>query len=125
MAVGAAIGAGEVAGRQANTIEVPIRTVGGRLVVPVDTATGAKLDFVLGLGATYLTRAGAERIGESRDGLKLGGLRVALGAAQVVPNDLAVLDGGPAAAGIAGIIGAETFNTYDVLIDGTEREAPA
>lgn len=98
-------------------IEIPLRTVAGRFLVPVQLASGAQMDFVLGLGATFLTRSGAARIGEDRRGLTLGGLPVALGTAQVVPDDLAALDGGPAPEGIGGIVGSETFNTFDVLVD--------
>lgn len=112
-----ALAAGAPAGQQAERIEIPVRMVDGRLVVPIQMRSGVRLDFVLGLGATFLTRTGAERIGDVRDGLTLGGLPVRLGAAQVVADDLAVLDGGPAPTGIAGIVGAETFNAYDVLID--------
>lgn len=103
------------AGQQA--IEIPLKTVGGRLVVEVETRSRERIGFVLGLGSTFLTRSGAKRIGDSREGLTLGGLPVKLGAAQIVPDDLAVLDGGPAPDGIGGIVGSETFNAYDVLID--------
>lgn len=111
------LAAGVLAGQQANTIEIPLKTVGGRLVVPVETPSRERIDFILGLGSTFLTQSGANRIGASRDGLTLGGLPVQIGAAQAIPDDLVVLDGGPAPAGIGGIVGSETFNAYDVLID--------
>lgn len=103
--------------QQMGSIEVPLRTVDGRLVVQVKTSSGAPIDFVLGLGQTFLTRSGAARIGGAREGLTLGGLPVVLGTAQIVPDDLAEIDGGPAPAGIGGIVGAETFNAFDLLID--------
>jgi hypothetical protein len=103
---------GQVAGGMAT--EVPLRVHDGRLYVPVRTAAGAELDFVLstGTGVTVLSETTARKLGEGA-ALTLGGQSVPLDGSQTLP-DASLVTAGKA---FAGMIGANTLNRFDLLID--------
>jgi hypothetical protein len=82
----------------------------GRLVVSVEGPDGTSYDFGLALGMTFLTESGAAQIGAGKAELTLGGVPVYTEQAQTVPDDYF---GG----GLAGLVGGETLNDFDVLID--------
>jgi hypothetical protein len=92
-------------------IEVPLRVDGGRLVVTAQDDTGARYDFVVGLGPMLLTTSGAERIGDLSGRLTLGGAPIDTEQVQTVP------DGYLAGTTAVGVIGGETLNGFDLLID--------
>ena len=94
-------------------VEIPLLVVSGRLMVTVDGPHGTRHDFVLGLGPTLLTRTGAARIGAAKSRLAVGGVPVSLESAVTVAD--AELAGGGVVA--AGVLGGETLNRFDALID--------
>jgi hypothetical protein len=93
---------------------VPLHVHAGRLYVPVRTADGAVLDFVLSTGTsvTVLTESAARKLGEGAE-LTLGGHAVPLDGSQTIP------DGSLTTAGkvFDGMIGSNTLNRFDLLID--------
>lgn len=94
-------------------VEVALRTHGGRLIVPVRSANGEDLEFIVSTGstATVLTESAAKRVGDA--GLTLGGLTVPMDGSQTVP------DGSLTTAGTRfdGMIGGNMLSAYDVLFD--------
>lgn len=102
----------ESASNEAPTpIEIPLRVEGGRLMVTAEDVADGRYDFVLGLGMAILTESGAARIGDRRGALTLGGMPVRLDGAAEVPDDHL---GGTDA---VGVLGGETLNRFDILID--------
>jgi hypothetical protein len=99
--------------QEAGVVEIPLRLQDGRLVVAVRAADGSELDFIVSTGTavTVLSATGAARIGEG--GLTLGGMPVPLEGREVVPDDGL----GSGAAVYGGMIGSNTLNRYDVLVD--------
>ncbi|GMV06262.1 MAG: hypothetical protein AMXMBFR53_25380 [Gemmatimonadota bacterium] len=98
----------------AGPVEVPLRTHGGRLIVPVKAADGAQLDFILttGSGVTVLSESAARRLGEGA-ALTLGGLPVPMDGAQTVPDASLRTSGRD----FAGMIGPNMLNAFDILVD--------
>lgn len=101
-------------GRPSGPVEVPLRAHGGRIIVPVNTADGGKLDFILttGSGVTVLTESTARRLGPGA-ALTLGGLPVPMDGAQTVP-DASLRTAGR---DLAGMIGPNMLNAFDILVD--------
>ena len=104
-----------VAAGQAATgpVEIPLELRDGRLLVPVFTADGTELTFALSTGAavTLFSEAGAARVADAS--LTLGGLSLATDDARTISDDRLLLDGRP----LDGMIGSNTLNQYDMLID--------
>lgn len=100
--------------RPDDAVEVPLRVRGGRLHVPVRGPDGPELDFVLSTGTavTVLSESLATRVGLDAD-LELGGVPVDMLHARALP------DGDLAAGGDAfdGMIGPNTLNDFDALVD--------
>lgn len=112
----ALVAAGPVAGQTtgSGSIVIPLRSQGGRLVVPVRTAAGTELTFVLSTGnsVTVLSESGARRAG--KDGqLTLAGLPVPMTHSETIPDASLTLDGKV----LDGMIGANTLNRFDMLVD--------
>lgn len=102
-------------GAQAHgAVEVDLRVEAGRLVVPVETGDGSVLDFVVGNGSgvTVLTESTARGLGPD-PALTLGGIPVAMDGMATVPDERLPGEGRP----LAGIIGANTLNAFDMLAD--------
>jgi len=95
-------------------IEVPLRVLGGRLLVPVDAGVGHPVDFVIatGSGTTVLTETAAQHLGDAAK-LTLGGLPVPMEGFVTIPDDRLAVEG----ALIGGMIGANMLSQYDVLVD--------
>jgi len=104
-------GAGADAGHE--TIEVPVSVHAGRLYVPVRTAAGRTLDFLLGTASsvTVLSESGAR----AADGgaLAMGGVAVPMSGSQTLADADLTVDGKV----FDGMIGSNTLNRFDVLID--------
>jgi hypothetical protein len=100
--------------QSAAVIEVPLRVEGGRMIVTAQDASGADYDFVLGLGMALLTESGAASVGSAMTPLTIGGVPVDTEMSQVVPDSY--LSDSDA----AGVLGGETLNDYDILIDVPE-----
>ena len=94
-------------------IEIPLRMEEGRLMVTAQGPDGATHEFVVGLGMTFITETGASRLGSALSDLTLQGVPVQTDGAQTVP-DAYLTTNGPVP---TGVIGGETFNSYDLLID--------
>lgn len=94
-------------------IEVPLRVEGGRLIVSV-TGGGEDLDFILstGQGVTLLSESLAARLGQEPE-LTMGSVKVATDQVVEISDAQLSLDGSI----FDGIVGANTLNQYDVLID--------
>ena len=108
---------GSPVGAQSSTpaqIEVPLRVEGGRLVVPVTTADGETLDFLLTTGnpMTILTESTAARLGENPQ-LMLGEASVDTEDAYAIADASLVIDGTQ----FHGMVAASTLSRYDVLFD--------
>lgn len=97
-----------------STVEVPLRVLGGRLLVPVDAGVGHAVDFVLGTGSavTVLTETAAQHLGDAPQ-LTMAGLPVPMEDFDTVPDDQLAIDG----AMIGGMISANMLNRFDVLVD--------
>lgn len=97
----------------AKTVEVPLRVQSGRPVVSVK-AGGEDHDFVLstGSGSTVLSASLAERLGEAPE-LWLGDVPVEMTGAATLTDEQLTFDG----VRVAGMIGANTLNQFDVLVD--------
>lgn len=100
--------------RPAGPVEVPLRTHGGRFIVPVKAADGAELDFILSTGSavTVLSQSTARRLGEGA-ALTLGGLPVPMDGAQTLP-DASLRTAGR---DFAGMIAPNMLNAFDILVD--------
>lgn len=117
-------------------VEIPLRLVGGWLVVPGVTGRGDTLDLILDTGAAQggITRALATRLGlEAADNVAaygasgtarmdlvdlppifVGGIDVGSRRALVIADSVLVTEAGEP---IAGIIGAPFLRRFDALID--------
>ena len=95
-------------------VEVPLRVVAGRLVVPVLTADGTELDFAisLGNGQTVVTESTAALLGSAVD-LTLGGLPVPTDALARVPDASLTEEG----ISLDGMISPNFLNRFDILVD--------
>jgi hypothetical protein len=96
------------------TIVVPLEVHGGRLVVPARTADGTELAFVVstGSGVTVLSESTAALLGAQPE-LSLGGTPVAMEGRRTLPDEGLVTEG----RAMAGMIGSNTLNRFDVLVD--------
>ena len=94
------------------TVEIPLRVYGGRMIVPVEASDGTQLEFIASTFRTFFSETGAKRAG-ARAGLTLGGIPVSTDEAQTVP-DAELTFGGKV---YDGVVGAETLNQFDVLFD--------
>lgn len=95
-------------------VEVPLRLEGGRLLVPVKSADGETMDFMVtnGQGLTLLAESLVERLGSTPE-LTLGGIPVPTEGSVVVEDHRFREDG----VSFQGIVGANTLNQFDVLFD--------
>lgn len=94
--------------------EVSMRVHGGRMLVPVETASGETMEFILSTAntVTVLGESARAHIAEGEE-VTMGGVRVEMAGAVYVPDAQLVVDGTPA----AGIIGSNTLNRFDILLD--------
>jgi len=109
------LAAAPVMAQQAGTaVEVPLRVMDGKLLVPVDVGIGHPVDFIIssGSGVTVLTEMAVEHLGEDPL-LMMGGLTVPVDDIATVPDEQIAIEG----ATVAGMIGANMLNQYDVLFD--------
>jgi hypothetical protein len=98
----------------AGLVEVPLRVEAGRLMVPVHAADGTEYHFMLSTGTppTILSASTAAALGDSPE-LTLGGLAVDFTGSQTISDeDLAMEE-----FTFHGMIGPQTLNRYDILID--------
>lgn len=102
----------------ADWFEVPLRVENGRLLVPVEIAPGIETDFIVSTAntVTVLSQAFIDNHGIEGD-LYLGDIALNLDGYAVVPHDQ--LNSGSST--IVGIIGANTLNEFDMLIDAPGR----
>lgn len=101
-------------------MEVPLRVEDDRLIVPVDIGNGVEVDFVLSTGnaVTVLSQAFVDNHGVDGD-FWLGDVEVDMDNYATVPHaDLNPDDGM-----VVGIIGANTLNEFDLLIDAPNQRA--
>jgi len=95
-------------------VEVPLRVEQGRLLVPVEAPDGTVFEFILSTGTppTVLSASTAARLGDET-GLTIGGLPLATDDIVTVPDEQLTVDGMV----FAGMVGPDSFNDFDVLID--------
>lgn len=95
-------------------IEVPLRVEGGRLLVPVRAPDGTELEFMLSTGTppTVFSESTAARLGDLT-GLTMGGVPVNTEGSVTVPDEDLTAEGMI----IAGMIGSQTLNQFDILVD--------
>jgi hypothetical protein len=94
-------------------VEVPLRVHGGRLLVPVEAPDGSALEFALSTGTpTVLSESTAARFGD-HTGLTMGGVPVETEGGHTIPDGDLTIDGRV----IDGIIGPNTLNQFDMLVD--------
>ena len=113
IAVIAAPAAAQMHGQTDGPIEVPLRAEHGVLSVTVESSDGQEFDFILGTasGATVLSESAKALIGSGT--LSMAGVSVPTGGAQDVPDSNLEFDG----KSFDGMIGANTLNPFDVLVD--------
>ncbi len=101
-----------------SVVEVSLRVHGGRLVVPVETAAGEVLTFLLatGIPTTLLSESGAARLGAASE-LTLGGLAVSLEGHQVLPDGDLTVEGMI----FDGILGPSMLSQFDILLDAPNK----
>jgi hypothetical protein len=94
-------------------VEVPLSTRDGRMVVPVNTADGAELTFLVSTGSavTVLSETGHQRIGDQA--VSLGGLPVNMQGRQTVSDADLTVNG----VVMDGLVSSNTLNEFDVLFD--------
>ena len=94
--------------------EVSLRVEAGRLLVPVKAADGTEFEFMLSTGTppTVLSESTAAKLGGHLN-LTIGGLPLDMEGFATVPDEQLTADG----LVIAGMVGSETLNDYDILID--------
>lgn len=109
-AVVAAPAAAQTHGRE--TVEIPLRVHGGKMIVPVETPDGTQLEFIVSTYMTLFSETGAKRIA-GQTGLTLGGVPVVTEDAQTVDDAHFTVAGKV----FDGIIGSQTLNQFDVLFD--------
>jgi hypothetical protein len=94
------------------TVEIPLRVHGGKMVVPVEAPDGTQLDFIVSTNTTLFSETGAKRIA-GQSGLTLGGVPVTTEDARTVPDAELTVAGKI----FDGIVGSQTLNQFDVLFD--------
>lgn len=111
---GVALAACVGSARGQRAVEVPLRLEDGRLLVPVSGPGGEDLHFMLSTGSlvTVLSESAVARLGDAPK-LGLGGLRVPVDEAQVVPDAQLTVSGEV----LDGMISSNMLSEYDVLID--------
>jgi hypothetical protein len=94
-------------------VEVPLSAREGHMVVPVHTADGAELTFLVSTGSavTVLSETGQRRAGDQA--LRLGSLPVNLQNLQTVSDADLTVDG----VVMDGLVSNNTLNEFDVLFD--------
>ncbi len=94
--------------------EVSLRVEAGRLLVPVKAPDGTEFEFMLSTGTppTVISESTAAKLG-GRLNLTIGGLPLDMEGLTTVPDEQLTADG----LVIAGMVGSETLNDYDILID--------
>lgn len=94
-------------------VEVPLQLRGGRMVVPVRSADGTDLTFLVSTGTavTVLSESTARRVGDQV--LSLGGVPLNMEQHQTLPDDRLTFDGVKA----DGMVGNNTLNNFDNLFD--------
>ena len=98
-------------------IEIPLRFEDGRLIVPVEASDGTQLEFILSTSSTSFSRSTVGRFGDQPE-LTIGGVPVYTEGVQTVSDEeLAVRE-----RVMDGMIGPQTLNQYDVLIDVPEGQ---
>lgn len=102
-------------GAGSGAVEVPLRVHDGRLWVPVRAADGTDLAFLLSTGSavTVLSETGARRLGDAPVAT-LAGEPIPMEGRQTF-DDARLEIGGRT---FDGILGSNTLNPYDLLIDG-------
>ncbi len=95
-----------------NTVEIPLRVHGGRMIVPAEAADGTKLEFIVSTYMTQLSQKGAKRIAGQTE-LRLGGVPFSTEDAQTVSDANLTVAGTI----FDGVIGSEILNQVDVLFD--------
>ncbi len=94
-------------------VEVPLRVHGGRLLVPVEAPDGSKFEFVLSTGTpTAFSESTAAHLGDPA-ALTMGGVPILTDGAGTLPDKDLIVDGMV----IDGMIGPNTLNQFDVLVD--------
>ena len=94
-------------------VEVPLRVHGGRLLVPVEAPDGSKFEFVLSTGTpTAFSESTAAHLGDPA-ALTMGGVPILTDGAGTLPDEDLIVDGMV----IDGMIGPNTLNQFDVLVD--------
>ena len=94
-------------------VEIPLRVHGGRLLVPVEAPDGSELEFALSTGSpTVFSESTAARLGDAA-ALTMGGVPIKTEGSGTLPDEDLTVDGMV----IDGMIGANTLNQFDVLID--------
>ncbi|HSR42908.1 MAG TPA: hypothetical protein VLL48_12065, partial [Longimicrobiales bacterium] len=108
-----AVAPAEGRGQAADVVEVPLRILGGRLVVPVTASDGTRLSFALSTGSTrtVLSASGSERVGEAGT-LALGGLPVPTEGIHTVPDERLTVEGTV----LDGMVGSNMLNGFDILV---------
>lgn len=93
--------------------EVSLRVEAGRLLVPVEAADGTIFEFMISTGTppTVLSQSTADALGDQA--LTIGGVALDMEGLATVPDERLTADG----LVIDGMVGTETLNDYDMLID--------
>lgn len=99
---------------QVESMEVPMRVEDDRILVPVDIGQGIEVDFILSTGnaVTVLNQAFVDNHGADGE-FWLGDVELNMDNYATVSNADLNPDGGM----IVGIVGANTLNEFDLLVD--------
>ncbi|MEM7414567.1 MAG: hypothetical protein AAF389_03660 [Gemmatimonadota bacterium] len=102
------------AAQDAESMEIPMRIEDDRILVPVEIGHGVEVDFILSTGnaVTVLNQAFIDNHGADGD-FWLGDVELNMDHYATVSNAELNPDGGM----IVGIVGANTLNEFDLLID--------
>lgn len=97
-----------------SAVEVPLMVENGRFFVPVHSADGTELRFMVSTGTppTVYAASTVARLGESPQ-LKLGSVALNTENAATLPDSALTIDGKL----IDGIVGLNTLSEYDVMFD--------
>ena len=94
-------------------VEIPLRVHGGRLLVPVEAPDGSELEFALSTGSpTVFSESTAAHLGDPA-ALTMGGVPITTEGSGTLPDEDLTIDGMV----IDGMIGPNTLNQFDVLVD--------
>ena len=97
----------------AGAVEIPLRVHGSRLLVAVEASDGSELEFALSTGSpTVFSESAAARLGDPA-ALTMGGVPIATEGSGTLPDEDLTIDG----LVIDGMIGPNTLNQFDVLVD--------